>query len=143
MKAKLLATSALAVLAVTLPIANLLAVASATSARAWSVAADSEIAGDDGIDELGDDDFYDDDGTLTDNPDRADQGDIGEQGEYREGEFGERDNTGWNPPPDDLSDESGNLLDGLGESGGGTAPTPNTGAPLVNSTGQGSSGLLD
>ena len=141
MKAKLLATSALALLAVTLPIANSLAVDSARLARAWS-APDSAIAGDDGIDEFGDDDFYDEDGTLTDNPDRADQGEIGEQGEYREGEFGERDNAGWNRPPDDLGDESGDLLDGLGESGG-SAPTPNTGAPLVNSTGQGSSGLLD
>ena len=142
MKAKLLATSALALLAVTLPIADSLAVASAMSVRAWNVAAESTVVGDDGDDEFGDDDFYDEDGTLTDNPDRADQGEIGEQGEYREGEFGERDNAGWNRPPDDLSDESGELLDSLGESGG-SAPTPNTGAPLVNSTGQGSSGLLD
>ena len=141
MKAKLLATSALALLAVTLPIANSFAVTATNVARAWSVA-DGAITGDDGIDEFGDDDFYDEDGTLTDNPDRADQGEIGEQGEYREGEFGERDNAGWNRPPDDLSDESGELLDSLGESGG-SAPTPNTGAPLVNSTGQGSGGLLD
>lgn len=142
MKAKLLATSALALLAATLPIANSFATASAAHARAWSVA-DAAIAGDDGDDEYGDDDFYDDDGTLTDNPDRADQGEIGEQGEYREGEFGERDNQGWNPPPADHADESGELLEGLGAGGGSSAPTPNNGAPLVNSTGQGSSGLLD
>lgn len=140
MKAKLLATSALALLAATLPVADSLVLASATAARAWNVA-DLAIVGDDGDDEFGDDDLYDDDGTLTDNPDRADQGDIGEQGEYRDGEYGERGNAGWNPPPADHADESGELLEGLG--GGGSAQTPNSGTPLVNSTGQGSSGLLD
>lgn len=141
MKARLLATSALALLTATLPVANAFAMTAEFLAQAWSVS-DTAIAGDDGDDEYGDDDFYDEHGTLYDNPDRADQGEIGEQGEYRDGEYGERDNTGWNPPPDDHADESGELLDGIGQ-GSGQAPTPNSGAPLVNSTGQGSSGLLD
>jgi hypothetical protein len=140
MKAKLLATSALALLAATLPVANAFAATAEFRAHAWTVS-DTAIAGDDGVDEFGDDDFYDEDGTLTDNPDRADQGEIGEQGEYRDGEYGERDNTGWNPPPDDHADESGELLDSI-DRGSGNAPPPNSGAPLVNSTGQGSSGGL-
>lgn len=142
MKAKLLATSALALLAATLPVAGSWATTAAMRAHTWGVA-DTAIVGDDGDDEFGDDDFFDDDGTLTDNPDHADQGTVGEQGEYREGEYGERGNAGWNPPPADHADESGELLDGLGQGGGGSAPLPNSGAPLVNSTGQGSSGLLD
>ncbi len=99
------------------------------------------IAGDAGDDELGEDELYDDDGTLTDNPDRADRGGTGERGEYREGEFGERDDAGWNPPPS-TDDAGGDLLDGLRNGGG--APPPGSGAPLIDSVGQGgSSGLLD
>lgn len=142
MKAKLLATSALALLAAMLPVAGAWATTADLRPRTWTVA-DRAIVGEDGDDEFGEDGIFDEDGTLTDNPDRADQGTVGEQGEYREGEYGERDSTGWNPPPVDHADESGELLEGLGQGGSVSTPPPNSGAPLVDSTGQGSSGILD
>ncbi len=51
----------------------------------------------------------------------GEQGDIGEQGEYSQGEFGERGEAGSNRGStgrgDETVDESGELLEGIGEGG--------------------------